>query len=190
MKSALKTDLERLEKLAYHRLKWGGMVARKFHRHKKALAGHPDFALLEKSYAWLFVPITLWPIDMEGLVREAMTRIEGGKRLSEEMRMLINFLPPVPDENAQAATMQHEHDVQHGIYESLILAKAKFDLMEAQLSSDPAFQADWQTIKARFKTEKFRDHKNIIRRRMVAERSMRNNMALHGYDRRPVPCGF
>jgi hypothetical protein len=177
MNAELKTDLDRLAALAYHRLEWSGEIVRKFHRRRKAFALHADFAFLEKAFAWLFVPLTLWPVDLDGLVREAMARIEGGKRLSEEMRLLISLLPPLPDAKAQAAAMRHEHAVQHGNYESLIHAQHKFDSMEKQLASNPAFQADWQAIRARFDTAKFQDYKQIIRRRMVAERSLRSDLA-------------
>jgi hypothetical protein len=177
MNTGLKTDLDRLAALAYHRLEASGDVVQKFHRRRKAFALHADFALLEKAVAWLFAPLTLWPVDFDGLVREAMACIETGRRLSGEMRLLINLLPALPDAKAQAAAMQHEHAVQHGNYESLIHAQHKFDSMEARLAGNAAFQADWQAIKARFDVAKYQDHKRIIRRRMVAERSMRNDLA-------------
>ncbi len=177
MNAELKADLNRLAALAYHRLEASGDVVRKFHRRRKALSLHANFALLEQVYAWLFVPLTLWSVDCDGLVREAMARIEGGKGLSGDMRLLIKLLPPLPDEKAQAVAIQHEHAVQHGNYESLIHAQHKFDSMEAQLARNPSFQADWQAIKARFDIAKFQDHKELVRRRMVGERSMRNDLA-------------
>lgn len=41
--------------------------------------------------------------------------------------------------------------------------------------SNPAFQAEWSAIKAEFDVIKFADHKHIIRRRLVTERSMREH---------------
>jgi hypothetical protein len=43
------------------------------------------------------------------------------------------------------------------------------------LARDPEFKASWQAIKARFDVDKFRDYKQIVRRRLVAERSMRED---------------
>ena len=160
----LETDLKRLAALAYHRLDWSSAVVRKFHRRRKTLETHADFPLLKKVYEGLFVPLTLWPVDLLGLFTEALARVEKGKRLSGEMRLLINILPSLPGQAAQNATMEHEHAVQHGKYESLIRAPIKFDAMEQKLAADPAFQADWQAIRARFDIAKYQDGKRIIRR--------------------------
>jgi len=53
--------------LAYHRLESSQDLVRRSHRLRKA--GHADLDHLQKLYDWLFVPITLWPIDIEGLFR-------------------------------------------------------------------------------------------------------------------------
>jgi len=179
MDSTLETDLKRMAALAYHRLDWSEAMARKFHRRRKTLANHADFPLLEKAYEWLFVPLTLWPVDLLGLFGEALARVEKGKQLSGEMRLLIDMLPALPGQAAQNATTDHEHAVQHGEYESLIRVPVKFDAMEQKLAGDPAFQADWRAIRARFDVAKYRDHKQIIRRRIVSERSMRGDMGFH-----------
>jgi len=175
MNSTLEADLKRLKMLAYHRLDWSGALARKFHRQKKSLANHADFPALEKVYSWLLVPITLWAVDFDGLLREAMARLDGGKRLSKELNLLISMLPSLPSDETQNFTAEHEHQVQRGNYESLIHAHHKFDFMEQELSRDPAFQVDWKAVKSRFNVAKFQDHKKVIRRRMVPERSMRTD---------------
>jgi len=66
-RSSLQTDLKRLATLAYHRLESSQDLVRRSHRLRKA--GHADLDHLQKLYDWLFVPITLWPIDIEGLFR-------------------------------------------------------------------------------------------------------------------------
>src|SRR5207248_11425330 len=73
--SDLKDDLKRLRQLAYHRLENSDDLARKFHRFCRS--GHTDLNHLQKLYDWLFVPITLWPIDIEGLFRIALGRAAG-----------------------------------------------------------------------------------------------------------------
>jgi hypothetical protein len=170
--SSLQSDLTRLGALAYHRLENSQDLVRKFYRFCKT--DHPDLEQLRKLYEWLFVPITLWPVDIEALFRVALSRITSGKRLERAMVLLIDLLPALPSDRTQQAVSEHEHSVQHGKYEPLIRARHKYDQIESQLGCKPAFQAQWNSIKAQFDVTKFADHKRIIRRRLVAERSMRN----------------
>jgi hypothetical protein len=176
----LETDLERLSALAYHRLQGSGDLARRFHRLGKSVKPNPDFWRLEQVYRWLFVPITLWPIDLEGLFRAVLVRVESGKRLSKSMTLLLDLLPPLPAAATQVAVSQHEHAVQKGDYEPLVQAQHKFDDIEAELARDPAFKADWRAIRARFDVKQFQNHKRIIRRRLVSERSMRDGWTFRG----------
>jgi hypothetical protein len=148
-------------------------LVRRFHRF--CGAKHGDFDYLQKLYDWLFVPITLWPIDIEGLFRIALDRAAAGRGLNKTMILLIDLLPLPPSNRTQHAVSDHEHSVQHGNYESLIRARHKYDQIESELACDPTFQAHWNSIKAHFDVMKFADHKGIIRRRLVAERSMRED---------------
>jgi hypothetical protein len=169
---SLQGDLKRLGTLAYHRLENSGDLVRKFHRFRKG--DHADVDHLRKLYGWLLVPITLWPIDIEGLFRAAVDRASSGKRLDSTMILLIDLLPSTPSERTQRTVSEHEHAVQQGNYESLIQARHKYDQIESQLADDRAFQAQWNSIKAQFDVRKFADYKGIIRRRLVTERSMRD----------------
>jgi len=171
--SSLQGDLKRLGALAYHRLENSDDLVRKFHRFRKS--DHADLDHLRKLHGWLFVPITLWPIDIEGLLRAALDRASSGKRLDTTIILLIDLLPSTPSERAQRMVSEHEHAVQQGNYESLIQARHKYDQIESQLADDRAFQAQWNSIKAQFDVRKFADHKGIIRRRLVTERSMRDH---------------
>jgi hypothetical protein len=171
--SAIQGDLKRLRALAYHRLEHSENLVRKFHRFRKS--DHADLDHLRKLYDWLFVPITLWPIDIEGLFRAALDRASSGKRLYSTMILLIDLLPSTPSERTQRVVSEHEHAVQQGNYERLIKARYKYDQVESQLADDRTFQAEWDSIKAHFDVAKFADHKRIIRRRLVAERSMRDH---------------
>ncbi len=69
--------------------------------------------------------------------------------------------------------------MQHGNYEPLIRARYKYDQVEQDLARDQKFQTDWNAIKAQFDVTKYADHKRIIRRRLVAERSMREDWELN-----------
>jgi hypothetical protein len=57
----------------------------------------------------------------------------------------------------------------------LIRARHKYDHIESKLARDPAFHAQWNAIKVHFDVMKFADRKGIIRRRLIAERSMREH---------------
>jgi hypothetical protein len=118
--SGLEDDLQRLGKLAYHRLEGSGDLVRRFRRFRKS--EYADFRHLQTLYDWLFVPLTLWPVDIEGLMREALRRVNAGKRLDKIMVLLIEMLPSVPSVRTQQAVCEHEHSVQRGNYESLIRA--------------------------------------------------------------------
>jgi hypothetical protein len=172
---SLQDDLKRLGTLAYHRLENSGDLVRKFHRFRKG--DHADLDHLRKLYDWLFVPITLWPFNIEELFRTALDRALAGKRLEKTMVFVIDLLPPVPSERTRCAVSEHEHAVQHGNYEPLIRARYKYDQVEAELARDEKFQSHWNAIKAEFDVTKFADHKGVIRRRLVAERSIREDWA-------------
>jgi hypothetical protein len=172
-RSDVENDLKHLRGLAYHRLENSEDLVRKFHRFRRT--HRADFDHLQKLYDWLFVPITLWPIDIEGLLRAAVDRAAAARGLDKTMLLLIDLLPLPPSGKTQRAVSEHEHSVQHGRYESLIRARHKYDQIESQLARDRVFQTQWSSIKAHFDVMKFADHKEIIRRRLIAERSMREH---------------
>ena len=124
---------------------------------------------------WNNNTITLWPIDIEGLLRAALDRVASGRHFDKRMILLIDLLPSPPSNEIQWAVSEHEHSVQHGNYEPLIRARHKYQQIESQLARDRAFQTQWNSIKAHFDVAKFADHKGILRRRLVAERSMREH---------------
>ncbi|HEY4271828.1 MAG TPA: hypothetical protein VGM65_07470 [Candidatus Udaeobacter sp.] len=136
---------------------------------------HADRDYLQIVYDWLFVPSTLWSIDFEGLFRAALDRAAGGRRLDKCMVLLIDLLPSLPNVRTQGAVSEHEHSVQHGNYEPLVRARHKYDHVESQLVHDSRVQAQWSAIKTHFDVAKFADHKGIVRRRLVGERSIRDH---------------
>jgi hypothetical protein len=89
------------------------------------------------------------------------------------MKLLLALLGEPPSYSAQAVVAQHEHEVQAGEYGSLLRSDYKYDTVESLLLQRPDFRAEWDSIKAAFDVSKFRDHKKIIRRRMVQERNFR-----------------
>jgi len=126
--SSLNHDLKCLRELAYHRFESSEDLVRSFDRFRRI--DHPDLDRLQKLYDWLFVPITLWPFNIEGLFRTALDRASVGKRLEKTMTLVVDLLPPMPSDRTRCAVSQHEHAVQHGNYESLIRAPYKYDQVE------------------------------------------------------------
>ena len=181
MQHSLKHDLQRLGRLAYHRPEWCGDTVRTLHRLRKSARKHPDFDLLEKVCAWLFVPFTLWPIDFCSLCAVVQQRIGAGERLENELRLLIGSLAPLPSEKAQTVAAAHEHEVQRGDYGAQVRVDAaeKYRRLEEVLLNSPRFRDEWAAIRAQFDLAQFRDHKGIIRRRMIAERGFRLDWQLN-----------
>lgn len=173
VKSTLKSDLRRLAQLAFHRAEWGADLVRRLHRLRAGARRHPDRPALEAFYPWLLVPLTLWPLHLDGLGRVVADHLESGRRLPAALRLLLELLGPPPDATAVAVTMQHEALVQPGDYGSLIHAQHKFQILERELAHDPRFLDDWRRVKAAFDVTRFQDRKKIIRRRMLPERNYR-----------------
>src|ERR1700675_3776421 len=95
----LNHDLNCLRELAYHRFESSEDLVRSFDRVRRI--DHPDFDRLQRLYDWLFVPITLWPFNIEGLFRTALDHASSGKRLDKTMALVVDLLPPVPSERTR-----------------------------------------------------------------------------------------
>ncbi len=178
MGTPLDDDLRRLSELAYRRLEWCSDLVRNLHRLRATAGEHPDFPWVESACAWLFVPFTLWPIDLHGLCAVMLSRIEDGQRLDPAMRLLLDSLPPLPGARAQAVAAAHEHAVQRGDYDAQVKAEEKYRLREEQLMKNALFRDGWAAIKMEFAVAEYQDRKGIIRRRMVSERGFRGDWQL------------
>lgn len=182
VQNSLEQDLQRLSELAYRRLEWCGDLVRSLHRLRADAGEHPDFPAVERACAWLFVPFTLWPIDLHGLCTVMQERIETGASLETAIRLLLDSLPPLPGTKAQTVAAAHEHAVQRGDYEAQVKAGEKYRLLEERLMKSPQFREGWAAIKAEFDVTEHRDRKGIIRRRMVSERGFRADWELNWAD--------
>ena len=171
----LKRDLEHLSGLAFRRAEKGQTLVQKFCSLKKQEKGHPDYPLLAEFYPWLLVPLTLWPIDLDGLGNHLLKLIKSGSRFDAKTKLLLNQLGSPPPASTQSVVALQEHQVQVGNYEPLIKQQHKFDAMEKDLSQNSEFNASWNEIKIRFDVTRYQNHKKIIRRRMVQERNFRSD---------------
>jgi hypothetical protein len=177
--TTLKAELLRLSQRAFHRGEWGAGLLRRIHRAKRRHKKHPDFYVLEKFYPWLFVPLTLWPVYLEGVGEHLVDQIEGGHRLDSATILLLSLLGEPPAPSTQEVVGQHEHHVQPADYSSLIHSQHKFDFREEELRGNPEFLAEWDALSSEFEISVFQDRKKIIRRRMLPERNYQQHRKFH-----------
>ncbi len=174
----MKTDLQRLTKLAYHRAEWGAELVRCYDRTRRSIPA-PLAGRVEHLYQWFLAPMTLWPCNLHGLLEKILDTLECGRMPDAAMELLLDVLPPLPDPKTIEAVAAHEHDVQAGRYEHLVpAAPAKFLSSERMLARNPEFRADWKKIAESFAVAAYADHKGVIRRTMVSERNLRANFDL------------
>ena len=174
MKSCVTQELDRLDCLAFRRKESCGVLVKRFHSLPAMARKRSGFELLAKAYPWIFVPFSLWPVDICGLVVCLMDAVVAKRSPGREIQLLVELLGDLPAQPEQDSVAAHEHDVQLGSYEKLITAQHKFDLKEHMLSRRVDFKKDWESMKVTFPIEKYRDQKGIIRRRMAQERNFRS----------------
>ncbi|MFO1438740.1 MAG: hypothetical protein U1F81_10545 [Verrucomicrobiaceae bacterium] len=174
----LNSDLKRLESRAYGMAEWAGDVLRRYHELRPHFTKQ-DCAVLTPLYAWVFVPLTLWPFSMTDLLTACLSVLEGGGQLTPELHLIIDLLPPVPNEEICEAVAAHELKVQRGNYEDVVNTQAKFAQVELALKADPSFQKDWLRLKDAFEVERYKDYKGVIRRTLGAERNMRPEFSVN-----------
>jgi hypothetical protein len=173
MESNLKGDLDRFSRMAFRRAADCTEAIKRFHGLRKKAREGADFGLLREVYEWVFVPMSIWPVDVRGLCLHLLDCVESGKRVDERARLLCEYLGDAPGREVCERVSEYEHAVKAGSYESLIEAQFKFDSMEAELRENREFKADWARLKRQFKVEKFRNARGVIRRRRVEERNFR-----------------
>jgi len=195
MKSDLEGDLERFSRMAFLRAADCTEAIRRFHSLKsqiermiskskvQKLKPHKgigdqerkqrDFELLRKVYEWVFVPMSIWPVDVRGLCLHLLDCVEGGRKVDERARLLCEYLGDAPAREVCEQVAEYEHAVKAGSYESLIEAQYKFDLMERELEENAEFKADWERLTSEFAVSKYRNARGVIRRRRVEERNFR-----------------
>ena len=178
MTKALDLDLKKLESRAYHIAEWAEEVLRRFHSAIPNVA-EATAVRLRVLHAWMFVPPTLWPFNIQDVLGDCLAALEKGKRLNHRQCLLIDLLPEPPDETICAAVAGHELHVQKGTYENLVRTQAKFSQTELAVRTDPQLHSQWVRIKAAFDVQAYHDYKGEIRRTMGAERNMRPSFSVN-----------
>ena len=123
----------------------------------------PDCGLVEEVYRWMFVPLSVWPMDLRGLCAHLLEVVASGERVDEGTRMLCSFLPEPPTHTVCGPIGEYEQAVKAGSYESLINAQFKFDSMEVELARNEEFKADWERLKGEFRVDEHRNANGIMR---------------------------
>ena len=172
-------DLKRLRLLAYHREEISGKLVQRFYEMESDIQTSEDAAEIQRVYAWLLTPLTLWPVNVHDLLSECLNFVTTHRRLSKKLRLLIDLLGEKPSEEVCEVVAQHECDVSSGNYEALICADSKFaGTVEERESQKCRMMDEWQRIKNSFSLDAFRNHKGLIRRSTVEERNFRQNFQL------------
>ncbi|HOC54008.1 MAG TPA: hypothetical protein PKI20_00155 [Verrucomicrobiota bacterium] len=127
----------------------------------------------------MFIPITLWPFNIQDVLEDCLAALEKGKRLTSRHRLLIDFLPDPPDETICAAVAAHELHVQKGTYENIVQTQAKYAQNELAIKTSPDLRRQWKRLKTAFNVRPYRDHKGVIRRTMGAERNLRPSFSVN-----------
>src|SRR5437016_10339225 len=133
MESTVKEDLERFGRMAFVRAADCTEAIKRFHgllnspesrvqSPKSAGTRHPDFELLRRVYEWVFVPMSVWPVDVRGLCLHLLDCVESGRRVDERARLLCDFLAEAPPAAVCGPISEYEHAVKAGNYESVIRA--------------------------------------------------------------------
>lgn len=170
--ASLKDDLKILERRAYHVREWAEETLKLYHRAAKSLHG-ADGERLQKLHDWVLTPLTLWPLEICDLLKDALAAWRQHTALDEKLRLCIDLLPEPPDATACEIIARHEHEVQKGCYEHVLGNQAKYAQQEAELKANKTFQSHWARIKAVFEPRDFADYKGVIRRTMGTERNLR-----------------
>ena len=92
MPSRLQHDLKRLGELAFHRREWGEYAIVRYHEIRGG-KGAAAVQALDVLYRWMFVPITLWPFNVQEIFVSGLARASAGKSPDKEMRLLLEILP-------------------------------------------------------------------------------------------------
>lgn len=172
MPDKLATALKKLRAQAFERSDWAEPAIRRYHEAAKK-RGTAAVAPLRGLYDWMFVPISLWPFNVQDLLETCLALVEKGRPPGPRLRLILGLLPAPPDESICAAVTAHELQVQKGSYESQIKTQAKYHQNELIVRNDPELRRQWATIKSTFDVRRYQDHKGVIRRTMAVERNLR-----------------
>jgi hypothetical protein len=178
MSHPLDSDLEKLQPRAFGRAAEAAPCLERYH----AAAAKVEAAKIQPLrglYDWMFVPITLWPFNIQDVLEDCLTTLEKGKRLNARQRLIIDLLPEPPDAAICAAVAQYEWNVAKGNYENLLKTRAKYDQNELAIKDNPELRRQWADLKAAFEVTQYQEDSGVIRRTMSVERNLRPSFSVN-----------
>lgn len=184
MKRSIRADLAKIRQLAFRRVEKCGELLKRLYNNRANIDRRSDAELIWNVYDWLSVPLTLWPVEFEGLARHLIAVVEKKTTADAQLLLLLRLIGAPPNDDAQRIVGTYEHDVANGRYEKLILQQAKFTELENQLANDPELRAAWNELKGHFKIERFQNQRGVIRRRMSQERNFRDGWSFDWQSRK------
>jgi hypothetical protein len=184
MKRDLRSDLERLHKLAFRMEGKCGPILNRFHACRSKINTHPASSDIWRVYDWLIVPFSLWPIDFLGFANHLLSLIESNGDVDKDILLLLELVGNTPDAETQLTVGAFEHFVEAGQYDHLLRQPEKFQEGENIVKRDEELKKTWQQIKQRWDVSAFKNPRGVIRRRMSQERNFRENWAFDWSDQK------
>lgn len=175
-------DLKRLKNFAFRRAERSGPTLQKFAQYEARILAMNNSSLIWRAYDWLCVPLSLWPVDFEGLSRHLLGCIESKVTLDSDLLMLLELIGPPPDKKTITAVGEFEHVVESGNYDHLVKCPEKFAEIEASLKNDAELGKAWNSIKSRWDVQTYRNPRGVIRRRLSQERNLRGDWSFDWQD--------
>ena len=184
MKGSLEEDLKKLKRLAFKRRERCGRLVERFHALEDQIQLFAECERIWNVYDWLLTPLTLWPLDFEGLAQHTLKIVEGEEQMDKRFRLLLRMLRKPPAKETQDAIADYEHNIENGNYHGLLRQPAKFEEMEVALNENAQLKELWEEIKQVFDAAKFRNKRGVIRRRLSQERNFREGWKIDWGDER------
>lgn len=146
----------------------------RFHQLGEVISTSPKETQIWRVYDWLLVPYSLWPIDLVGVAKHLLGRIEAKRAIDEDCIALIDTLAEPPGKDARDTMTKFERQIAAGSYDNLVKQLEKFSELEARLGEEAEAKLAWKNICSRFDVAKYRNVRGIIRRRFSSERNFRD----------------
>lgn len=173
MSSSLEDDLAQLRSLAFRRLERCGDLLKRFHGAAETINACADKEAIWILHDWLLTPLSLWPIDFEGVARHVLPIIVKKRKLHPHLGLLLRLAGPPPGTTARDLVGAYEHEVARGAYEELVLQGEKFADNEKAVKADKDLMKVWRELKLAYRPGRYANTRGVIRRRMSQERNFR-----------------
>lgn len=182
MEHVLEKDLQWLGTMAFKRAERCGPLLERFHKSRVSIDAHPASVSIWRLYDWLLAPLSLWPIDFDGLAQHLLGQLETAAKVEDDILLLLDVIGGPPEDDTKATVAAFEHIVESGSYDGLVKRPEKFAETETAIREDEKLLSAWEEIKARWDTKLFQNSRGVIRRRLSQERNLRGDWEFDWVD--------